>query len=263
MRSTASNAHHSGAVSLSPADEQAPPALSSPYFTGRIIDDDPELLRASYALRYQVYCHERHFLSPDAYPDGIETDEFDDHSIHMGVINARGELAATGRLVQMTVAGLPAFDHCTFHAGVNVLRDLERRVIEVSRVAVSRSYNRREGDQHYGLASAPPRVQGGERRRGGVLLMTLFKIMYQTSRRRGITNWLCATEKALNRMVTRSGLPFRQIGPETDYYGPVAPYLLGMSEFDDNVTGGQYPSLNDFLDGLEPEFWPAAAKATV
>jgi hypothetical protein len=60
-------------------------------------------------------------------------------------------------------------------------------------------------------------------------------------------------------MVTRSGLPFRQIGPETDYYGPVAPYLLDMSEFDANIMSGRYPSLNDFLDGLEPEFRPEAA----
>jgi N-acyl amino acid synthase of PEP-CTERM/exosortase system len=157
MRPPVSNAR-SGAVSLLPAGEPPSPPPPSSYFTGRILDDDPALMRASYALRYQVYCHERHFLSPDSYPDGIETDEFDPHSIHMGVINVGGGLAATGRMVQLTAAGLPAFDHCTFYAGVNVLRDLERRVIEVSRVAVSRSYNRREGDQHFGLGSAPPRV---------------------------------------------------------------------------------------------------------
>jgi N-acyl amino acid synthase of PEP-CTERM/exosortase system len=247
----------------SPTGEPAAWPRSSPYFIGRIIDDDPELLRASYALRYQVYCHERNFLPPDAYPEGMEIDEFDQHSIHMGVINTRGELAATGRLVQLTAAGLPSFDHCTFYAGVNVLRDLERRVVEVSRVAVSRSYNRRADDQFFSLGSAPPRTEGGERRRGGLLVMTLYKIMWQTSKRLGITNWLAATEKALHRMVTRSGLPFRQVGPETDYYGPVSPYLLDIAEFDANIMSGRYQGLHDFTEGLEPELWPRPATPTV
>jgi N-acyl amino acid synthase of PEP-CTERM/exosortase system len=240
----------------------APPSAGSPHFTALVLDNDPVLLRASYALRYQVYCHERHFLPPGDYPDGIETDDFDQNSIHVGVLNAQGELAATARLVQLTRTGLPSFDHCTFYAGVNILRDLERRVIEVSRLSVSRSYNRRAGDEHYSLGTAPARTEGGERRSGGVLVMTLYKALYQTSKRCGITNWLAATEKSLQRLVTRSGFPFRQIGPETDYYGLVAPYLLDLAEFDVNIMSGQFPALKDFIEGLEPEFRPSPSTPT-
>jgi N-acyl amino acid synthase of PEP-CTERM/exosortase system len=213
-------------------------------------------------LRYQVYCRERHFLSPDDYPDQLEIDPFDQHAIHVGVINAQGELAATARLIQLTQAGLPSFDHCTFYAGVNVLRDLDRRVVEVSRLSVSRTYNRRAGDDHFSLGSAPPRTDGGERRSGGVLVMTLYKALYQASKRRGIANWMAATERSLQRLVTRSGFPFRQIGPETDYYGPVSPYLLDLSEFDANIMSGHFPPLNGFMDGLEPEFRPDGAAPT-
>jgi N-acyl amino acid synthase of PEP-CTERM/exosortase system len=243
---------------------QSPPAApaSSSHFTGLLLDDDPELLRASYALRYQVYCVERSFLSADDYPEQVETDEFDRHSIHVGVINGRGELAATARLVQLTTDGLPSFDHCTFHAGVNILRDFDRRVIEVSRLSVSRAYNRRAGDDHFSLGSAPALTEGAERRGGGVLVMTLYKAMYQISKRRGITNWMAATERSLQRLVTRCGFPFRQIGPETDYYGPVAPYLLDLAEFDVNIMSGRFPALNDFMDGLEPEFRPEPTAAT-
>jgi N-acyl amino acid synthase of PEP-CTERM/exosortase system len=237
------------------------PLAPSSFFTGLVLDDDPDLLRASYALRYQVYCCERKFLSPDDYPDQLETDEFDQHAIHVGVINADGELAATARLIQLTPAGLPSFDHCTFYAGVNVLRDLDRRVVEVSRLSVSRTYNRRAGDDHFGLGSAPPRTDGGERRSGGVLVMTLYKALYQASKRRGIAHWMVATERSLQRLVTRSGFPFRQIGPETDYYGPVSPYLLDLSEFDVNILSGQFPPLNGFMAGLEPEFRPDGAPA--
>ena len=132
-------------------------------------------------------------------------------------------------------------------------------MIEVSRLSVSRSYNRREGDGHYGLGSAPPRTDGAERRAGGVLVMVLYKAMYQASKRCGITHWMAATEKSLYRLVSRSGFPFRQIGPETDYYGPVAPYLIDLSELEANILSGQYPMISDFLDGLEPEFRPDPA----
>lgn len=235
------------------------PTGSSPYFRGLVLDDDPALLQASYALRFQVYCNERQFLPAEDYPDQLETDEFDRHSIHMGVVNLQGELAATSRLVHLTANGLPSFDHCTFDAGTDALRAPGRRVIEVSRLSVSRSYNRRAGDEHYGLGSAPPRTDGTERRAGGVLVLTLYKAMYQASKRRGITHWLAATERSLHRLVSRSGFPLQQLGPETDYYGPVAPYLIDLAEFDVNILSGKFPPISDFLDGLEPEFRPDAA----
>src|SRR5688572_28463253 len=46
------------------AEDSPPAAPASTHFTGLVLDDDPELLQASYALRYQVYCRERQFLSP-------------------------------------------------------------------------------------------------------------------------------------------------------------------------------------------------------
>jgi N-acyl amino acid synthase of PEP-CTERM/exosortase system len=69
------------------------------YFYARSIDDSPVLLEQSYRLRYQVYCRERHFLPVDDYPNGLESDRFDKHSVHVGVIDAWGELAATARVV--------------------------------------------------------------------------------------------------------------------------------------------------------------------
>lgn len=232
----------------------APPP--TPHFTGLVLDDTPLLLAASYALRYQVYCRERGFLAPEDYPDGLETDEYDGHSIHVGVVNARGELAATARMVPLTWAGLPCFDHCTFHGGVNVLRNLDRKVVEISRLAVSRSYNRRDGDGHFSLAGASDRPEGRERRGGSALLMTLYKALYQVSKRRAITDWMAAAEKSLHRMNMRNGFPFRQIGPETDYYGPVAPYLLDIQDLDEAVLSGRFPLFATFVEGLEPAFVP-------
>src|SRR5688572_31991339 len=113
----------------------------SQYFTSQIIDDAPQLLEESYRLRYQVYCQERGFLPAGDYPDEIEVDLFDRHSVHVGVLNLQGEVIATARLIARSDAGLPLLHHCTLFAGAALLDDTTRRVVEVSRLAVSRKYN--------------------------------------------------------------------------------------------------------------------------
>jgi N-acyl amino acid synthase of PEP-CTERM/exosortase system len=242
-----------GSDIISPADSL------SPYFVGQVLDTDRRLLDESYRLRYQVYCLERRFLSPDPYPDQMETDVYDPYSVHIGVVNLQSELAATTRLVQQSEAGQPMFDHCTIFPGTSIRDDETRKIVEISRLSVSRRYNRRAGDDFYSLQGLTGRTDGPERRRNGELVMTLYKAVYQASKRRGFTHWLAATEKSLQRLIARYGFPFRPIGPETDYFGSVTPYLLDLQEFDAVILSGRIPLLQEFLIGLEPEFRPVAA----
>src|ERR1700730_16115236 len=86
---------------------------SNDYFHATLLDDLQELLEKSYRLRYHVYCLERTFLRAEDYPQGLETDEFDRHSIHIGAVDARSELAGTVRIVRPSELGLPLFRHCT------------------------------------------------------------------------------------------------------------------------------------------------------
>src|ERR1700710_2116791 len=85
----------------------------SRYFTSRIVDDDPELLQESFNLRYQVYCLERGFLPAENYPDELEKDSFDRHSVHIGVLNLQNELVATARLIECRDGTFPMFQHCS------------------------------------------------------------------------------------------------------------------------------------------------------
>lgn len=229
---------------------------SSQYFTGRVLDGTPELLADSYSLRYQVYCLERKFLPAEDYPDEREIDAFDKHSVHVGVVNTAGEVIATARLVEITDVGLPLLAHCTLHDPSIARHASSRRVVEVSRLSVSRRYNRRAGDGFYGLQGITDRPEGEERRGGGEIVMALYKALYQASKRRGYTHWLAATERSLQRLVARYGFPFKAAGPEVDYYGVVAPYLMDLSEFDRTILSGRVPLLADFLTGLEHEFRP-------
>ena len=233
----------------------------SRYFTGLVIDDRPDLLEASYGLRYQVYCHERQFLPADDYPERVERDVYDRQSVHLGVVNTSGELVATARLVQSGATGLPLLNHCELFPGETPLDDPARRVVEISRLSVSRKYNRRAGDGFYGLQGPTPRMDGGERRVGGEIVLAIYKAIYQVSKRRGFTHWVIAAERALRRLVGKYGFPFKAIGPETDYYGQVSPYLMDLSEFDEEISSGRIPVLAEFVDGLEPEYWPAVTDA--
>jgi N-acyl amino acid synthase of PEP-CTERM/exosortase system len=231
------------------------------YFQCREIDDTPTLLEQSFGLRYQVYCLERAFLNPEHYANHLEIDAFDAHALHFGTMNLQGELVGTARLVQDGVAGFPLLLHCKIFPYETELYRPENTVVEVSRLSVSRKYRRRKDDGAYGDQGAPAVHVGKERRgehaqNGGELVVSVYKALYQASKRHGITHWLAATEKSLHRLLAKYGFPLRLIGPETDYFGPVAPYLMNVSEFDQVILSHKKPLLDDFLVGLEPQFRP-------
>jgi N-acyl amino acid synthase of PEP-CTERM/exosortase system len=249
-------------VSTVTCEAQATTPPPSPYFRAMEVDDIPELLQASYAMRYQVYCVERQFLSAQHYPLEIETDVFDQHAVHIGVLDTQDTLVATARLVRRSEDGLPMYGHCSLLVNDPVLADARAPVVEVSRLAVSRRYNRRKGDEHYALEGGVRGDTGEKRREGGEIVMTLYRALYQSSKRHGFSHWLAATERSLQRLVVRYRFPFKQVGPETDYFGMVAPYLMSLAEFDREILSGQVPALRDFLVGLEPHLIPDVPHAS-
>ncbi len=217
------------------------------------IDHIPELLESSYRLRYQVYCLERGFLRPEDYPLGLEMDEFDPVSSHVGAVDAHGELAGTARLVKNTAAaGFPLFHHCSIFPHEDALDRASDRLVEVGRLSVSREYRRRlaDGALNGGNAITPHHsadYPGANRRKArGDVLLTIIKAVYQQSRRMGATQWLAATEPSLQRVLARHGVPFRQIGPTSDYFGLVAPYRMDVEEFDQIIRSGRFPELEGF-----------------
>lgn len=247
-------------MSIAPA---SPVAKQQQHFHCREIDDTPALLDQSFALRYQVYCLERGFLNPAHYPEQRETDAFDAHALHFGTTNLQGEVVGTARLVQRSSVGFPLFGRCTIFPGETEIDRPEHTVVEVSRLSVSRKkYRRHKEDGAHGGQGTPPPAhiarerRGGHAECGGELIVSLYKALYQASKRRGITHWLAATEQSLYRLLGKYAFPLRPIGPEIDYFGPVAPYLMDVREFDQVILSGTRPRLDDFLVGLEPRFRP-------
>jgi N-acyl-L-homoserine lactone synthetase len=219
--------------------------LARDPFEIRQIDDDPGLMEQSYRLRYQVYCVERGFLDAANYPDQLERDEFDGFSLHAGVIAEPNRLVGTLRLVKICMEELPLFRHCTIDEEcARRLRQDDVRLAEVSRLCMSRECR----DEQTGNSR---------------VALSLFRAGYQTSKRAGLTHWLAAMESSLHRLLSAVGVPFRVAGPVTDYFGPVAPYVCALQEFDQIILSGTRPRLRSFLDGLEPEFHPGVFMGSV
>ena len=206
---------------------------------GRQIDSDPQLMDESHRLRYQVYCVERGFLNPDDYPDRREHDEYDRHSLHLGVVDAKGSLLATARLVKVSVSGLPLFRHCRIFASETELYRETNRVVEVSRLCVSRQLRQDRSDRRS-------------------IVTMLYRALFQASKQNDFTHWLVATERSLQRLVTDFGFPFRAVGPFSDYCGEVAPYLMDLHEFEQIIQSRTRPALASFLDSLESQFGPSS-----
>ena len=194
------------------------------------------MLNRAYELRYQVYCLERGFLSPKSYPNGREFDQHDDESAHFGAYHRGDELVGYVRLVQPTEGPFPFQHHCA-----GLLRDIglpsARESAEVSRLMLRKEYRAQRHDQQ----------QPGE---VGSILLQLYRRMYLYSIENDLRYWYAAMEKSLARQLQRSSFMFKQISPETDYYGPVALYLADLRDIEAQLAR-RNPRLLEWL--REPE----------
>ncbi len=228
------------------------------HFDFRIIDNT-KYLRDSYALRYDVYCNERDFLTPGNYPSKLEIDHFDEHAIHIGAIDREGVLVGTLRLVLPSKRGLPLFKHCElFNENTDYASLPHSSTAEISRLAVSRSHRRRTNNVLSDLANqknaAPSTHDEDEamhRRHRPEIILGLYKTMYQVSKRQGITHWFAAMEKTLLRLLHRYSFAFTPIGPQIDYYGPVTPYLTKIAHIETGLRQQCPEMFAKFIQGLE------------
>lgn len=209
---------------------------------------DSKVLSAALALRYQVYCVECNFLSPDDYPDGMESDEHDPRSVHFYAFDADDDLVGYVRLVRSErTSGFPFHGHCDLSMPTDMLPDATVAA-EISRLMVRSDYRRRRGDRLSGVTAQENQAAfaGDRRHEAPQILLSLYRQMYAYSLEQGIRFWYAAMEKPLARSLQRFEFAFRPIGPQTDYYGPVAPYLADLRELECKVAS-RHPELMAWL----------------
>lgn len=228
--------------------------LSSRYFTIRTYDKDSSTkmdLDAVFNLRYQVYCIEAGFLDPGDYPDQLEMDDDDQRSIHFGAKNSAGLLAGTSRLVLGSDdQPFPYATHCPPFDGFTP--PPWQMSAEVSRLAVSKKYRRRAGDSMSGVNELdaakikPPPLPNDKRVGAPLLVLSLYREMFQYSKAHGIRYWYAAMERPLVRVLARYGFLFTPIGEQRDYWGPVTPYIGDLQQLE-NALDQSNPELMDWF----------------
>jgi N-acyl amino acid synthase of PEP-CTERM/exosortase system len=201
---------------------------------------------------------ECNFLSPDDYPDGVETDEHDDHAAHFYAFDANEELAGYARLVRADADHrFPIQRQCALYSEGLALPP-PAHAAEISRLMVRSDYRRRRGDRLSGVTAEQNRAAfAGERRHEAPqILLSLYRQMYAYSCENHIQHWYAAMERPLARSLLRLDFAFRTIGHETDYYGPVSPYLASLRELEVQV-GYRRPELLAWLQAPERYFGPS------
>ncbi|NPU86575.1 MAG: PEP-CTERM/exosortase system-associated acyltransferase [Syntrophaceae bacterium] len=229
--------------------------------------DSEELLKEIFRVRYEVYCEECGYLPTSDYPDGLEIDEFDENSIHFAAF-ADDRVIGTSRLVMNSKNGFPMNEHC-HQIDIDNSTLATDSVVEVSRLALRKSFRRRKEDGIYAVESYLTKSQGGilaenpeerteqdRKRQQPVVILGLYKAMYHETRRINFSHWLAAMEKKLWYALKTFHFTFQEIGPQVDYYGPVTPYLGFIEKLEKEVNDNSPELWSFLLDGLDEKYWP-------
>jgi N-acyl amino acid synthase of PEP-CTERM/exosortase system len=223
--------------------------MQSSNFKFRVAEDQPQsdhILEAVYRLRYQVYVNEWGFESPEDHPGGLEKDDYDEHSRHFyAYTGAEDNVIGTARIILGSKGVFPIEHHfnvCDFPPGT-----ARHQIAEISRLAISKEFRRREIDQVIFNSGELPlkeleqnqeqtKSRKHERRKcEHELIRGIYLLTYHESVKLGLTHWVAVMAKGLQIILKRWGIPFEQIGPAKEYHGVRAPFLLSIRNLENNL----------------------------
>jgi len=198
----------------------------------RVAKDDPRMAEL-FRLRYQVYCVERGFESPEDHPNGLEFDEYDQYSSHFCAVAIRtGKIIGTIRIVHDSPIGLPIERYCELDAETKFSGN-PQRVGEISRLAISKDFKRREKDKAIHAAAGVDLIEDNhlykERRAfEGRIVAGLQQCVYQESPKLGLTHMYAAMSRGVFCLVSRWGVAWTKVGEQVEYHGLRGPYLAAV-----------------------------------
>ncbi len=231
------------------------------------IVNDEEVLKDTFRMRFQVYAEEFGFEKKEDHPGGLETDEYENNSVHCACLNEQDAVVGTIRLVFDSEKGFP-MEHAVPDIAFVGEKPARNKIAEISRLTVSKDLRRRKEDGIYGVESYLTVSEGGilpddgnipeefQARKNPIIVLGLYQIMYHESRRRGITHWYMITEKKLFHALTKYGFLFHQVGNPVWYHGERIPYLGIIKEVEKHLIETNPDMLKIMLTGLEKKYHP-------
>ncbi len=213
------------------------------YFKIELVTTEAQA-KQTYGVRYRVYCEEFNYEAIDLFPDEMETDEFDAHSLHCLIIHKATERAAG--CVRLVPANknhqnglLPLEKFCKESLDSELINsfNIDRNsVCEISRLAVDTAFRRRPGETatRFGVFDSIDCTKQ-EQRTFSLIALSAFlaggALTYLTNK----TNVFAMMEPFLPRLLKRTGIVFEKVGKDVDYHGIRAPYFITPQSAMDNI----------------------------
>ena len=197
-----------------------------------LLADDEQLLAEAHRLRYQVYCVENDFEDPAENHDGLETDQYDERSVHCLLRHKpSGAMAGTVRIVLPDPSDLDHSFALQEFCEDPVIRDPKRfpvwRMGEISRFCISKVFRQRSGDGRYPRTEEDP-GRSDERRVIPNMILGLIEGLVRMSVVHNIDHWCGILDPALLRLLARLGGHGHNIGPIVNYHGRRQPCYLHL-----------------------------------
>lgn len=230
------------------------------------IVEDKDVLKDTFRMRYEVYVQEFGFEKKEDHPNGLETDDYENESIHFACVNENDSVVGTLRLVLNSKKGFP-IEHATETTFIGEKPE-RSQIAEISRLTVSKDLRRRKEDGMHGVESYLTKNEGGvlpddgsipdemKGRKNPIIVLGLYQIMYHESKRRGITHWYMITEKKVYYALKKYGFLFHQIGEPVQYHGERIPYLGIIENIETDLIKKNPDMYKIMIVGLEEKYLP-------
>lgn len=207
-----------------------------------VFSESVEHKNHSFRIRHQVYCEELKFEPISE--DGLEKDDFDNHSYHSLIQHkSSGLYAGTVRLITSSSSSekLPIELYCREAIAKPELfpDNFERNdICEISRLAVPLEFRRRKTDNFEGAAVGlinKETYSETELRCFPFIAVGLYLSATSILLAKNINHCYVMVEPRLARSMKFVGLPFEQIGPVVDYHGKRAPFYIQPKKVEENL----------------------------
>jgi len=188
-----------------------------------------------FRIRYEVYCEELGYEDTNQFPDGLEHDSYDPHSLHCLLWHKSSEqFAGCVRLAKTSPSlnnqKLPFEITCgdkVDQSIVNINQLPNESYGEISRLAVRSAFRKRAGEKNtpFGvIPDAGPEIE--ERRSFPLIAFGLYLAAAASGLNSGLERAFAMMEPRLARRLRIFGINFEQIGEAIDHRGLRAPYQI-------------------------------------
>ncbi|MFI3221226.1 MAG: PEP-CTERM/exosortase system-associated acyltransferase [Methylococcales bacterium] len=208
------------------------------YYFEMVAVDSEELKQEVYKLRYQVYCLEKDFENPERHTDGLEYDEYDEHSCHYLIRHrATDSYMATTRLILPNRHPFPI--EANSQIDTKLVKNINRaNLAELSRFCVSKQFRRRANERDLIITNDTDESRTSPRGKhsSASITLALFACAVKISSEHNILYWIALIEPALKRVVAPLGINVTQIGPLVDYHGTRVPCVIKVADLLNSIA---------------------------